>query len=149
LQDVGAQSGPDRGAYALVSLIGILLRADPRAVGVLIAAVVVVAAITAVIAVCSCCRSADRRAVDTRADRRARYRAISIAASRNPISIAAPRNPISPTGNAVTTSTNCPAPEMGGAAASVKASSSDAAATAPTSERVIRDEAGTEENGGC
>jgi hypothetical protein len=139
LQDVGAQSGPDRRAYALVRLIGILLRADPIAVGVLIAAVVVVAA---VIAVCSRCRRADRRAVDTCADRRARYRATGY----RTISIAASGNPISPTGNAVTTSTNRPAPEMGGATASVKASTSDAA-TAPTSERVVGDEAGTEENG--
>jgi hypothetical protein len=141
LQDVGAQSGPDRGAYALVSLIGILLRADPIAVGVLIAAVVV-AAVAAVIAVCSRCRRANRRAVDTCADRRARYRATGY----RTISIAASGNPISPTGNAVTTSTNRPAPEMGGATASVKASTSDAA-TAPTSERVVGDEAGTEENG--
>jgi hypothetical protein len=131
--------GPDRRAYALVRLIGILLRADPVAVGVLIAAVVVVAAVAAVIAVCSRCRSADRRAVDTCADRRARYRATGY----RTISIAASSNPISPTGNAVTTSMNRPAPEMGGAPASVKASTSDAA-TAPTSERVIGGEAGTD-----
>jgi hypothetical protein len=124
--------------HALVRSIRILTRADPSAVGVLIAAAVV----AAIIAVGSRCHSAGRRtvsgsAIDASADRRARYRATGY----RTISIAASRNPISPAGNADTTSMNCAAAEMG--AASVKASTPVAAAT-PTRERVIRDEAGAD-----
>ena len=117
--------------------IGILLRADRIAVTILIAAIVIVA-----VAVGSGCRGADRRrpvsrsAIDASADRGACYRA----AGYWTISIAASRNSVSSTGNAVTTTTNRSTPEMGGT--SVIASTSVAAATAPTCESIIRHERG-------
>jgi len=116
--------------------IGILLRADRIAVTILIAAVVVR---TAVVAVRAGCRGAGRRpvsrsAIDASADRRACYRA----AGYWTISIAASRNSVSPTGNAVTTTTNRSTPEMGGTP--VIASTPVAAATAPTCQSIIRHE---------
>src|SRR5215207_8667710 len=120
--------------------IRILTRADPGAVFVLVAAAIV----SAIIAVGTCCHGAGRRtvrgsAIDTPANRRARYRATGY----RTVSIAPPRNPISPAGNADTPRMNRAAPEM--SAASVKASTAIAAAT-PTRECVIRDEAGADYN---
>lgn len=118
-------------ARALIRLVSILTRADPGAIGVVTAAAAVAAAI---IAVGSRRRSADcSSTVDASADRRARYWMISIAASG-----------ISPTGisasDADTASMNSPA---------VKASTPVAAATAPTREGVIRDEAGADDYDCC
>jgi hypothetical protein len=119
-------------ARALIRLVSILTRADPCAVGVVTAAAAVAAAI---IAVGSRRRSADcSSTVDASADRRARYWMISIAASGiSPTGISA--SGISPAADADTTSMN---------SAAVKASTPVTAATAPTRERVIRDEAGAD-----
>jgi hypothetical protein len=118
-----------------------LLRADRVAVFVPIAAIAI---ISAVVAIGSDCRGADRRC-----SRGAGYRAaisISIAASR-----------ISATGNGVTaaadadsaaTNANCAAADADGA--SMKASAAPvAAATAPTCERIIRRQAGADQNDCC
>jgi hypothetical protein len=111
-----------------------LLRADRIAVGILIAAVVVVAA---VVAVRSDCRGAGRRtvsysAIDASADRGARYRA----AGYRTISVAASRD----SGNAVTTAPG---------SASVIASTPVTATTAPTCERIIRHKADADQNDCC
>ena len=94
----------------------------------------------AVIAIGSRCRSADcRGTVDASADRRARYRMISISAISisstgvSPTSISTAG--ISTAGDADTARMNPPA---------MKASTPVAAATAPTRERVIGDEAGAD-----
>ena len=62
------------------------------------------------------------------------------------LSIAASRNSVSATGNAVTTA-NRSAPDMGGT--SVKASTPVAATTTATCERIIRREAGADQNDCC
>ena len=115
--------------------IGILLRADRIAVTILIAAVVVR---TAVVAVRAGCRGAGRRpvscsAIDASADRGACYRPS--------------RNSVSSTGNAVTPTVNRSTPEMGGT--SVIASTSVAAATAPTCQSIIRHKGGANQNDCC
>jgi hypothetical protein len=127
-----------------VRSIGILPRADYIAVAILIAAVVIIAAI---VAVGSRGRGADRRpishsAIDASADRGACYRAAGYSA----IPIAASRNSISPTGNAVTTTMNPSAPEMGGTSAIASTTPVAAAAKAPTCERIIRHKAGAGQN---
>lgn len=123
--------------------IRILTRADPGAVFVLVTAAIV----SAIVAVGSCRYGSGRctvrgSAIDTSANRRARYRATGY----RTISITPSRDPISPAGNADTTSMNRAATEM--SAASVKASTTIAAAT-PTRECVIRDEAGADYNDCC
>jgi hypothetical protein len=107
-------------ARALIRLVSILPRADPGAIGVVTAAAAVAAAI---IAVGSRRRSADCSSTD----RRTRYRTISIAAPG-----------ISPTG--ISPAADADTASMNSAA--VKASTPVTATTAPTRERVIRDEAG-------
>jgi len=124
----------------LVRSIGILPRADDIAVGILIAAIVIMAA---VVAVGSRCRGADRRpvsdpAIDASADRGACYRAAGYCT----VPIAASRNSISPASNAVTTSMNRSAPEMGGTSAIASTTPVAAAAKAPTCERIVRHKAG-------
>jgi hypothetical protein len=106
----------------------ILLRADRIAVGIPIAAVVVVA-------VCSDCRGAGRRpvscsAIDASADRGARHRPS--------------RDSVSSTGNAVATAMN-----RSNAGTSVITSTPVATATAATCERIIRHEAGADQNDCC
>ena len=97
-----------RSAPEFARSVRILTRADPSAVFVLVAAAIV----SAIIAVGSCCHGAGRRtvrgsAIDTSANRRARYRTTGY----RTISIAASRNPISPVGNADTPRMNRAAPE--------------------------------------
>jgi len=115
-----------------------LLRADRVAVFVPIAAIAIVSAVVAI--------GSGRRGADRRCSRGACYRAaISI-------SISASRNGISATGNAVTAAAdaNCAATNANRSAAdadgaSVKASTTPVtAATAPTRERIIRHEAGAD-----
>jgi hypothetical protein len=119
-----------------VRSIGILLRADRIAVAILIAAVIVVAAVVAI--------GSDCRGADCCCSRGACHRAaISIAASRNSISTA---------GNAVAAATNRSAADANCSAAgdsSVKAPTSVTAAAAPTCERIIRHEAGPDQNDCC
>src|SRR5947208_4890682 len=120
---------------ALVHSIWILLRTDRIAVRVAIAAAVITVII---ISVCSRCRRTGCGAVsgsppDSAPDRRARDRATGVAASRDAVS---------------TAGMNRPTAEVGGS--SVKAAATPiTAATAPTSERVIWEYAGTDENDCC
>ena len=100
----------------------ILLRADRIAVAILIAAIVI-------IAVRSDCRGAGP-VIDASADRGACYRGS--------------RDSVSSTGNAVATAMN-----RSNAGTSVITSTPVAAATAATCERIIRHEAGTDQNDCC
>ena len=109
--------------------IGILLRADRIAVAILIATVTVVA-------IGSGCRGTDRcRPVDASADSGACYRAAIIPASGNCVST---------TGNAVTAAADAYRSATDAYGASVKASTSAVTAAAPTCERIIRHEAGSD-----
>jgi hypothetical protein len=121
--------------------IGILPRADRIAVAILIAAVTVVAA---VVAIGSGCRGTDRcRPVDASADRGACYRAAIVAASGNCIS--ATGNAVTAAANAYRSATDAYRSATDAYGASVKASTSAVtAAAAPTCERIIRHEAGSD-----
>jgi hypothetical protein len=120
--------------------IGILLRADRVAVFVPIAAIAI---ISAVVAIGSGSRGADRRRpVDASANCGACYRAA--------ICIAASCNCISATGNAVTAAADADCSAADAYGASMKASTTAVtAATAPTCERIIRREAGADQNDCC
>jgi hypothetical protein len=113
--------------------IGILLRADRIAVAILIAAVTVVA-------IGSGCRGTDRcRPVDASTDRGAAI----IAASGNCIS--ATCNAVTTAANAYRAAANAYRSATDAYGASVKASTSAVtAAAAPTCERIIRHEAGSD-----
>jgi hypothetical protein len=119
--------------------VSILTRADPGAVGIVVAAAVIAAAI---IAVGARRRGADCGTIDASAHRRARYGMIAISASdisSTRVSASGiPAAGISPTGDADTACMN---------AAAVKAPSSGPAA--PTRVRVIRGEAGADQNKCC